>query len=87
MKLTVRNAKRVQYREFCKYLSKRTVRTFKNAGSKSNEKGAAIGVPVEIERPLRKEASLTYILRKSFELGIDLRKKFNEFDKINRSLQ
>jgi hypothetical protein len=47
-------------------LSKRTVRTFKNAGSKSNEKGAVVGVPVEIERPLRKEASLTYILRKSF---------------------
>ena len=38
-------------------------------------------MPVELERPLKKEASLTYVLRKSFELGMDLKKKFNDFDK------
>jgi Ca2+-binding EF-hand superfamily protein len=76
------NSKYVNYRDFCKYLSKKTVRNFKSIGGVANEKGdTSAGMPAELERVLRKEASLTYILRKSYELGIDLKKKFSDFDK------
>ena len=70
---------RVDYRDFCKYLSKKTIRSFKNSNTGSDEKGA--NVPAGLDRPLTKEASLTYILRKAAELKLDLRKTFSELDK------
>ena len=40
----------------------------------------------ELESPLRKEASLTYILRKASELLIDLRKEFISSDPLELSV-
>jgi hypothetical protein len=62
------------YREFCKFLDKRFIRTF--AKNQSSGINAALNSELqkELEQPLRKEASLNYIIRKAFELGLDLRK-------------
>jgi Ca2+-binding EF-hand superfamily protein len=77
---------RIEYREFCKFLSKRMVRTFKLQGAPANDGDAsaqaALGtVQRELERPLSKEATMSYALRKSAELHLDLRKILVEFDK------
>jgi len=79
---------RVAYREFCKFLSKRAVRTFKSrggapdgAGADKSQLGADAMLQRELERPLRKEATLTYVLRKAAELHLDLRKILVEHDK------
>lgn len=57
------------YREFCKFLDKRFIRTFnKNNASMASE------LQKELDQPLRKEASLSYIIRKCHELNLDLRK-------------
>lgn len=75
MRMASKRAGRVDYRDFCKYLSKRLVRSLKNsgAGTKSDDKGSGSAIPHEVERPLKKEASLTYVLRKAAELELDLR--------------
>ena len=41
---------------------------------------------MEMERPLSKEASLNYILRKAAELNLDLRKKFVQNDPYELSV-
>jgi Ca2+-binding EF-hand superfamily protein len=89
MKLTQRRAdQRIAYREFCKFLSKRVVRTFKSQGAAADGPSAgaaeALGdgaLQRELSQPLRKEASLTYVLRKAAELHLDLRKILVESDK------
>jgi Ca2+-binding EF-hand superfamily protein len=83
MRMTQQRAnKKIAYREFCKFLSKRVVRTFQGASSGPETDGAAKGnVQRELERPLIKEACLAYVLRKSAELGLDLRKVIAENDK------
>lgn len=43
-------------------------------------------VEIELERPLIKEASLNYILRKAAELQIDLRKEFVSADPLELSV-
>ena len=82
-----RGVQRVDYREFCKYLGKKVIRAFKSGsapGDKSGD-GSSKEVPAsvtrELERPLIKEASLTYILRKAAELDLDLRKILLEHDR------
>ena len=101
MKLTVtRNDHKIFYREFCKFMDKRLVRTYKNiqirknAGhSKSSRDSQTVNImdtktplETELESPLRKEASLTYILRKASELLIDLRKEFISSDPLELSV-
>lgn len=43
-------------------------------------------VEIELERPLQKEASLNYILRKAADLHIDLRKEFVTADPLELSV-
>lgn len=104
---------RIQYRQFCKFLEKRFVRSFKHAdmstshaasvsaalnsgfaadqtmatsldlGATQQNKSVA---EMEMERPLSKEASLNYILRKAAELNLDLRKKFVQNDPYELSV-
>lgn len=72
MRLTPKTVdQQCQYREFCRFLDKRFIRTFA-AGSKAATDTAVSAK--EIDGPLKKEASLTYVIRKAFELGLDLRK-------------
>jgi hypothetical protein len=60
------------YREFCKFLDKRFVRLFnKNINTSAINNSE---LQKELDQPLRKEATLNYVIRKSFELGLDLRK-------------
>jgi hypothetical protein len=75
------------YREFCKFLSKRFIRTFKNAGG-SNDDGEVVKTAIEqdVERPIVKEASLSYIMKKAAELQIDLRKEFHGHDMLELSV-
>ena len=88
MKLTVsRTDKRIDYREFCKFLSKRVVRSFKTQAIDDNSAGGRPGAGGKhSEGPLRKEATLTYVLSKAAELGYDLRKIFLENDKNELSV-
>lgn len=89
MRMTQKRAdQRLDYREFCKFLSKRVVRTFKSQGGpadspagESPSSGSQGALQRELQQPLRKEASLTYVLRKAAELHLDLRKILLEFDK------
>lgn len=68
---------KIRYREFCKLLSKRFVRTFKLVSQKGiddqKSKKTKSALETELERPTIKEATLSYILRKAAELQIDLR--------------
>jgi Ca2+-binding EF-hand superfamily protein len=86
MRLAQPRASRVDYRDFCKYLSKRAVRAFKSApgpaadGQDGGGKSGA-GPLRELETPLQKEATLTYVLRKAAELELDVRKRFLDHDK------
>jgi hypothetical protein len=61
------------------------VRRFKSHGDQAtpaeNESEGGNSLLGELEKPLRKEASLTYILRKAAELRIDLKFTFNCLDK------
>jgi hypothetical protein len=65
------------YRDFCKYLDKRFVRTFKTIiVSKSPDYSIDESISQgfnPLETPLTKEASLNYVLRKTSELNLDLR--------------
>lgn len=88
-----------KYKDLCKFLEKRFVRSFKYVTDKKVTEGddtfnneiiqsARNKTPVEIEleRPLIKEASLNYILRKAAELQIDLRKEFVLADPLELSV-
>lgn len=76
MKLTTSTVDtRIRYREFCKLLSKRFVKTFKFAVKDTSETDGdedsgkqKSALELELERPTVKEASLSYILRKAAEL-------------------
>jgi hypothetical protein len=77
------------YREFCKFLSKRFVRTFKHATAASGDddgEGAKTAIEMEIDRPIVKEASLSYIMKKAADLQIDLRKEFHAHDMLELSV-
>ena len=70
------------YREFCRFLDKRFVRTFKQNVSTSIDAGVSFSLDPskhndsnlrELDNVLVKEASLNYIIRKGAELNLDLR--------------
>ncbi len=70
LKLTPKTVdQQLMYREFCKFLDKRFIRTFNK-----NNASMALEIQKELDQPLRKEASLSYIIRKCHELNLDLRK-------------
>lgn len=84
---------KIMYREFCKFLNKRFVRSFKlvaasrNDGAEDENAGKhKSALEIELERPTTKEASLSYILRKAAELQIDLRKEFLAQDSLELSV-
>lgn len=69
----------IQYRDFCKFLNKRLIRSFrqdstengngndsKSVNDASSTKRSAL--ELELERPIVKEASLSYILKKAAQL-------------------
>ena len=82
---------KVKYREFCKLLSKKFVKTFKLA-SKDADDFEGVGetkkssTELALDRPLIKEASLNYIMRKAAELQIDLRKELMSHDPLDLSV-
>jgi hypothetical protein len=89
MRLTQRKGDgRVDYRDFCKFLSKRVVRTFKTGGaSVDSAPGKELtALERELAQPLRKDASLSYVLRKAAQLNLDLRKVLLSFDKNELSV-
>lgn len=78
---------KIRYREFCKLLTRKFVKSFKLAGSdneESSKKKSAL--EIELDRPMIKEASLSYILRKAAELEIDLREILKEHDPLELSV-
>ena len=91
---------RYSYKELSKFLDKRFVRSFKyvqEEKSSPTDDGDDMQeelhshrnktpVEIELERILTKEASLNYILRKTAELGIDLRKEFVSADPLELSV-
>ena len=91
---------RIKYKEFGKFLDKRRVRQFKYVQEDSQDMGDVnsmeddmlkshrnkSAVELELERPMVKEASLSYILRKSAELHIDLRREFVSSDPLELSV-
>lgn len=84
---------KIQYRDFCKFLNKRFVRSFKLV-AQTNEVGNdeenagkhKTALEIELDRPTTKEATLSYILRKAAELQIDLRKEFLIHDSLELSV-
>jgi hypothetical protein len=54
------------------------------AEEEANKKKSALDI--ELERPIRKEASLNYILKKAAQLQIDLRKEFIRKDPLELSV-
>ena len=95
-KLVEEKDDRIEYRHFCKFLDKTFVNSFKHVDaehkeetSEEKEKPASSSksaVEQELERPLMKEATLNYILRKAADLHIDLRKVFVENDPFELSV-
>jgi len=84
MKLTQKKGDgRVDYRDFCKFLSKRVVRTFKTGGSglDSAPGKEMTALERELAQPLRKDATLSYVLRKAAQLNLDVRKALLSCDK------
>lgn len=71
LRLTVMSAdQKIQYREFCKFLDKRLIRSFKNMPQdddegKPDESDKKTALDAELEREIKKEASLNYILKKA----------------------
>ena len=66
---------KIQYRDFCKFLNKRFVRSFKlvtqsnDVGNEEENAGKhKTALEIELDRPATKEATLSYILRKAAEL-------------------
>ena len=98
--VTTANDGRIKYKEFGKFLDKRRVRQFKYVQEDSQDMGDEYSmeddmmkshrnksaVELELERPMVKEASLSYILRKSAELNIDLRREFVSSDPLELSV-
>ena len=96
------NDGRISYRELSRFLDKRFVRSFKYADKAEMPDAAAQDdapedgalqshrdkspVEIELERPLVKEASLNYVLRKAAELQIDLRREFVTADPLELSV-
>ena len=83
------------YREFCKFLDKRFVRTFKTTNTSLTQNSREISFSVgdmkdsnikELDKALQKEASLNYVIRKSAELNIDLRSIFMKNDESGLSV-
>ena len=64
-------------------MAKRFVRTFRNAVDAGDEQKSVHSnrLQAELDKPLVKEASLNYVLRKAADLQINLRKIFAQFDK------
>ncbi len=58
------------YREFCRFLDKRFIRTFSKGSATSALANETLR---ELDLPLKKEASLNYLIRKAFELELNLR--------------
>jgi len=93
MRLTVATVDgKIRYREFCRFLAKRFVKTF-NLASKASDHNddqeqtkQKTALEIELERPSLKEASLSYILRKAAELQIDIRKEFQAHDPLELSV-
>jgi len=94
MRLAVKKADgRIAYRDFCKFLSKRAVRTFKTSGAATESQpaggpgsGQLSALQRELQQPLRKDASLTYALRKAAELKLDLRRILAQLHKNELSV-
>ena len=94
MRLTQkRSDQRIDYRDFCKFLSKRVVRTFRAQGAATESQQAdgagkdeASALQRELQQPLRKDASLAYVLRKAAELKLDLRRILTQFDRNELSV-
>ncbi len=91
VQLTVRNHEaKIKYRQFCQFLTKKIVKSFKHG--KANHQTeidpdyatdrSKSALQLELERPLIKEASISYVLRKAAELKIDLRKEFINADTL-----
>ena len=81
------------YREFCKFLDKRFIRTFKLIGGSQNPNNTSLlsatldqSSNVNLDTPLTKEASLDYVIRKSAELNLDLRSIFLKNDEHDLSV-
>ena len=85
---------KIQYREFCKFLNKRFIRTFKHVVKTKEEeeddegpsKSKKSALELELERPIVKEASLNYILKQAAKLQIDLRREFVKKDPLELSV-
>jgi Ca2+-binding EF-hand superfamily protein len=96
LKLTPKTVdQQYMYREFCKFLDKRFVRTFKlggnNAGNTSNTSFSLTNdlkdsYLRELDQVLTKEASLNYVIRKSTDLNLDLRAIFIKNDESGLSV-
>ena len=95
VRLTVMSAdQKIQYREFCKFLNKRFIRTFKHVVKTKEEeeddegpsKSKKSALELELERPIVKEASLNYILKQAAKLQIDLRREFVKKDPLELSV-
>lgn len=68
VKLALKTNNKINYRDFCKYLSKKVVRGFRHAGnvSHSNTEGDKEKDKLtELEQPLVKQGSISYVLRKA----------------------
>jgi hypothetical protein len=68
------------YREFCKFLNKRFIRTFKTVNNTSLNLTGYDSYFKDTDTILKKEASLNYAIRKSAELNLDLRAIFLKND-------
>lgn len=82
---------KVRYRDFCRLLDKKFVKTFKLAQKEGMEldedsQKQKSALELELERPIVKEASLSYILKKAAELQIDLRKELMSNDPLDLSV-
>jgi len=75
--------KEVNFRDFCKFLNKRFIRTFKKMDPVDQGSDQQVK---ELDYLLRKEASLNYALRKAAELNLDLRTIFLKNDPNNLSV-
>jgi hypothetical protein len=81
---------KVRYRDFCRLLDKKFVKTFtfvkeKGLEQQDNAKQKS-ALEMELERPIVKEASLSYILKKAAELQIDLRRELMGHDPLDLSV-
>ena len=80
------------YREFCRFLDKRFVRTFKAANlnntsmNTSIKKEDSLFIDTNLDQPINKEASISYVIRKSAELNLDLRAIFVVNDETELSV-